>query len=71
MGAVAKDELKTWEKGGSVLGQRGPDLWRQTTGTTTEEGRGRNNLAWRAEIYLSQQRHHSPHRGQRMQMLDI
>lgn len=37
-GPVAKDELKTWDKGGAVLGQRGPDLWRQTTRTTTGEG---------------------------------
>lgn len=45
-GLVAMDELKTWEKGGTVLGQRGPvDLWRQTTGTTTKRRRGRNNLA--------------------------
>lgn len=38
-GAVAEAELKTWEKGGTVLGQRRPNLWRQTTRTTTEEGR--------------------------------
>lgn len=33
-----EDELKTWEKGVIILGQRGPDLWRQTTWTTTEKG---------------------------------
>lgn len=37
-GAVPEDEWKTWEKGGTVLGQRRPDLWRQTTEATTEEG---------------------------------
>lgn len=60
--------------GDSMLGHRGPDLWRQTNGgggDNIRRRRGRNNLAWQAQIYLSQQRHRSPHPGQPMQMLDI
>lgn len=52
----------------------GSDLWRQSTAGSGRRKEGEEEERQRrgsGRIYLSQQRHRSPHPGQPMQMLDI